>query len=93
MWCVRVRPAMADALSPGVVVAGTFEVERLLGRGGMGEVWLGRHQRLAGKQVAIKVLHTQGALPPEALARFRREAEIAVRLEHPNIVQVLDFNS
>ncbi|MBL8938409.1 MAG: serine/threonine protein kinase [Archangium sp.] len=84
---------MADALSPGVVVAGTFEVERLLGRGGMGEVWLGRHQRLAGKQVAIKVLHTQGALPPEALARFRREAEIAVRLEHPNIVQVLDFNS
>lgn len=84
---------MADALSPGVVVAGTFEVERLLGRGGMGEVWLGRHQRLAGKQVAIKVLHTQGALPAEALARFRREAEIAVRLEHPNIVQVLDFNS
>ena len=84
---------MADALSPGVVVAGTFEVERLLGRGGMGEVWLGRHQRLSGKQVAIKVLHTQGALPAEALARFRREAEIAVRLEHPNIVQVLDFNS
>ena len=84
---------MADALSPGMVVAGTFEVERLIGRGGMGEVWLGRHQRLSGKQVAIKVLHTQGTLPAEALARFRREAEIAVRLEHPNIVQVLDFNS
>ncbi|MDP1922337.1 MAG: protein kinase [Myxococcales bacterium] len=84
---------MADALSPGMVVAGTFEVDRLIGRGGMGEVWLGRHQRLSGKQVAIKVLHTQGTLPAEALARFRREAEIAVRLEHPNIVQVLDFNS
>ncbi|MDP3506274.1 MAG: serine/threonine-protein kinase [Myxococcales bacterium] len=84
---------MADALSPGMVVAGTFEVERLIGRGGMGEVWLGRHQRLSGKQVAIKVLHTQGPLPAEALARFKREAEIAVRLEHPNIVQVLDFNS
>jgi eukaryotic-like serine/threonine-protein kinase len=76
-----------------MVVADTFEVERLIGRGGMGEVWLARHQRLAGKQVAIKVLHTQGTLPAEALARFRREAEIAVRLEHPNIVQVLDFNS
>jgi serine/threonine-protein kinase len=84
---------MADALSPGMVVADTYEVDRLLGRGGMGEVWLGRHQRLQGKQVAIKVLHTQGALPAEALARFKREAEIAVRLEHPNIVQVLDFNS
>ncbi|MBL8923728.1 MAG: protein kinase [Myxococcaceae bacterium] len=84
---------MADALSPGMVVADTFEVERLLGRGGMGEVWLGRHLRLSGKQVAIKVLHTQGQLSPEALARFRREAEIAVRLEHPNIVQVLDFNN
>ncbi len=84
---------MADALSPGMVVAGTFEVERLLGRGGMGEVWLGRHQRLSGKQVAIKVLHTEGALTDEALKRFRKEAEIAVRLEHPNIVQVLDFNS
>lgn len=84
---------MVDALSPGIVVAGTYEVERLLGRGGMGEVWLARHQRLQGKQVAIKVLRTQGALPAEALARFKREAEIAVRLEHPNIVQVLDFNS
>ncbi|NUN50159.1 MAG: ATP-binding cassette domain-containing protein, partial [Candidatus Brocadiae bacterium] len=52
-----------------------------------------RHLRLSGKQVAIKVLHTQGHLSPEALSRFRREAEIAVRLEHPNIVQVLDFNS
>ncbi|MDX2010676.1 MAG: serine/threonine-protein kinase [Myxococcaceae bacterium] len=84
---------MADALSPGMVVAETFEVERLLGRGGMGEVWLARHLRLAGKQVAIKVLHTQGELPAEALARFRREAEIAARLEHPNIVQVIDFNN
>jgi serine/threonine-protein kinase len=84
---------MADALSPGMVVAETFEVERLLGRGGMGEVWLARHRRLAGKQVAIKVLHTQGELPAEALARFRREAEIAARLEHPNIVQVVDFNN
>jgi hypothetical protein len=59
----------------------------------MGEVWLARHLRLAGKQVAIKVLRTAGQLPPDTLARFRREAEIAARLEHPNIVQVLDFNA
>ncbi len=80
-------------LSQGVVIAETYEVERPLGRGGMGEVWLARHRRLAGKQVAIKVLHVDAALPQEALARFRREAEIAARLEHPNIVQVLDFNA
>ncbi len=80
-------------LAPGVVIAETYEIERQLGRGGMGEVWLAKHRRLAGKQVAIKVLHVDSALPQEALARFRREAEIAARLEHPNIVQVLDFNT
>jgi serine/threonine-protein kinase len=59
----------------------------------MGEVWLAKHRRLAGKQVAVKVLHVDRQLPQEALARFKREAEIAARLEHPNIVQVLDFNT
>lgn len=80
-------------LSPGLIVADTYEIDRLLGRGGMGEVWLARHRRLAGKQVAVKVLRLEGAVSSEALARFRREAEIAARLEHPNIVQVLDFNT
>ncbi len=80
-------------LSPGLVVAETYEIERPLGRGGMGEVWLARHRRLAGKQVAIKVLRLGPDPSAEALARFRREAEIAARLEHPNIVQVLDFNA
>lgn len=81
----------ASVLAPGVVIADTYEIERQLGQGGMGEVWLAKHRRLAGKQVAIKVLRTPGQLPAEALARFRHEAEIAARLEHPNIVQVLDF--
>lgn len=82
-----------SVLAPGVVIAETYEVERQLGQGGMGEVWLAKHRRLAGKQVAIKVLRTTGQLPADTLARFRREAEIAARLEHPNIVQVLDFNT
>ena len=80
-------------LAPGIVIAETYEIERQLGRGGMGEVWLAKHRRLAGKQVAVKVLHVDRELPQEALARFKREAEIAARLEHPNIVQVLDFNT
>ncbi|MGV3621839.1 MAG: serine/threonine protein kinase [Archangium sp.] len=84
---------VTSLLAPGVVIADTYEVERQLGRGGMGEVWLARHRRLAGKLVAIKVLHVDSSLPQEALSRFRREAEIAARLEHPNLVQVLDFNT
>lgn len=80
-----------ELLRAGVVVADTYEVERPLGRGGMGEVWLARHRRVAGKQVAIKVLRRAGDVQADLLARFKREAEIAARLEHPNIAQVLDF--
>ncbi len=83
----------SSPLTAGMIVAETYDVERLLGKGGMGEVWLARHLRLAGKQVAIKVLRALAQNPSaELLSRFRREAEIAARLEHPNIVQVLDFN-
>ncbi len=82
-----------QVLSIGAVVAETYQVTRLLGRGGMGAVWEASHLRLPGKKVAIKVLHADVAADPEALARFRREAEIASRLGHPNIVEVHDFNS
>ncbi len=81
-------------LDVGALISDTYEVVRLIGKGGMGEVWAARHRRLPGKLVAVKVLHTGGkALTTEALARFRREAEIASRIGHPNIVQVLDFNT
>jgi eukaryotic-like serine/threonine-protein kinase len=80
-------------LSVGSVVADTYQVTRLLGRGGMGAVWEAAHLRLPGKKVAIKVLHADIAGDQEALARFKREAEIASRLGHPNIVEVHDFNS
>src|SRR5215475_11760735 len=80
------------AIGPGTVIAGTYEVTDLLGEGGMGAVWAARHLRLPGKRVAIKVLHGVAAADREAFARFRREAEIASRIGHPNIVQVHDFN-
>ena len=81
-----------SGLRPGIVVAETYEITRLLGQGGMGAVWEAKHLRLPGKRVVIKVL-LFGATDPTMLARFRREAEIGSRLGHPNIVQVLDFNS
>ena len=43
----------------GSVIADTYKIEALLGRGGMGAVFLASHRRLAGKQVAIKILHTE----------------------------------
>jgi eukaryotic-like serine/threonine-protein kinase len=83
-------PARAP-IDVGSVIADTYKIEALLGRGGMGAVFLASHQRLAGKQVAIKVLHTE-VEDTDVVARFKREAEIAAKLNHPNIVGVIDYN-
>jgi serine/threonine-protein kinase len=83
-------PARAT-VDVGSVIAETYTIEALLGRGGMGAVFLASHKRLAGKHVAIKILHTE-IEDVEVVARFKREAEIAARLNHPNIVGVIDYN-
>jgi serine/threonine protein kinase len=85
-------PSRGQRLRPGQVLQGTYEVVRLAGQGGMGEVYETRHLRIPGR-FAVKLLHQHGPLDDkEALASFRREAEITSSLRHPNIVQVLDFN-
>ncbi len=66
---------------------GDFEVRKLLGAGGMGRVYLANQISL-GREVALKVLSPDIAQDPLARARFRREAELAARLEHPHIVPV-----
>ena len=81
----------AESSLVGLVLAETYRVERLLGKGGMGAVYAAAHLRLPTK-VAVKVLHAEAAVNPEIFTRFRREAEITSALRHPNIVQVLDFN-
>ncbi|HZI15560.1 MAG TPA: protein kinase, partial [Myxococcus sp.] len=75
------------------VLRNTYRIVSVLGRGGMGSVYLAQHLRLPGKQVAVKVLRGGDHLTQEMLARFRREAEIASRLGHPNIVEVLDYDA
>src|SRR5687768_7405062 len=79
--------AMAEAseITIGSVLGGTYKVTLLLGRGGMGTVWMADHLRLPGKRVAVKVLQASSQ-NDESYARFRREAEIATRIGHPNIV-------
>ncbi len=63
---------------------------RLLGSGGMGEVYLAR-DKILGREVAIKVLRKRYAGDEEFVARFRREARSAAALSHPNVVSVHDL--
>lgn len=76
----------------GSVLDGSYRVTRLIAEGGMGAVYQAIHLRL-NKPVAIKILARQIASNDEALARFRREAEVTSRLGHPHLVQVIDFGS
>jgi len=82
---------MSGALGPGQILSGTYRVDRLLGRGGMAEVYAVTHTRL-GRQFALKLLRLDLALRGPFLARFEREAEILGRLRHPHIVDVSDWN-
>jgi WD40 repeat protein len=68
---------------------GRFEIERLLGAGGVGLVYLARDPRL-GRLVALKVPRLETLADQGLRARFLREAEAAARLSHPNVVTVLE---
>ncbi|HVT14888.1 MAG TPA: protein kinase [Thermoanaerobaculia bacterium] len=69
---------------------GAYRVERRLGRGGMGEVYLAFDDRL-GRLVAIKRIRHDGPLSDVQRQRFRREARAAAQLNHPAIVQIFDL--
>jgi Protein kinase domain len=71
---------------------GSYQVLELLGRGGMGEVYKGRHPTL-DRTVAIKILPDTLANKAEFRARFEREAKTVASLRHPNIVNVFDFGN
>ncbi|WP_336081505.1 serine/threonine-protein kinase [Nocardia sp. SSK8] len=75
-------------ISAGTVFAG-YTIDRQLGQGGMGSVFLARHPRL-NRQIALKVLNPERFADTEIRARFEREADLVARLEHPNIVTVYD---
>ncbi|HEX5101736.1 MAG TPA: serine/threonine-protein kinase, partial [Polyangiaceae bacterium] len=77
----------------GQVLAGSYEVTRVLGEGGMGRVYEARHTRLTGKRFAVKLLHADLARQPEVVTRFQREAEAASGIAHINVVGVHDVNS
>ncbi|MHC9543448.1 MAG: protein kinase [Vulcanimicrobiota bacterium] len=68
---------------------GEYEVLSLLGKGGMGEVWKGRHRR-SGLLVALKTLLVQESLKNDAIRLFRREMKVMRELVHPNIIRFLE---
>jgi serine/threonine-protein kinase len=85
------RPAPPQALAPGEVLNGTYQVDGVLGSGGMGVVYAARHLR-TGRRYAVKTLHPDAQLSPDAIRRFEREATAASALGHPGIVGVHDFH-
>src|SRR5437016_14348172 len=74
----------------GQTLAGKYKIEKLIKRGGMGAVYIGKHV-LMDKTVAIKVLHPSLALDDDVVARFSREAKAASRISPPHAVSGHDF--
>lgn len=86
-------PAKAAVVSDkpiATVVNDRYEIQKRIGRGGMADVFLAR-DRLLDRQVAVKVLFPEFAVDPNFVERFRREAQSAASLNHPNIVHVFDW--
>jgi|GEM_PF-834705 len=71
---------------------GKYEIKRLLGRGGMAEVYRAHNPDL-NQDVALKILHANMLNGEQAVLRFRREAQAVAMLSHPNIVRVFDFQA
>jgi serine/threonine-protein kinase len=78
-----------QTLPAGEIVAGKYQIERLIGSGGMAEVYAAVNIRTS-RRVALKWILPALATSPEVLARFRREALAAGRINHPNVVTIFD---
>ena len=77
------------AVHVGELIVGRYELELLVGEGGMSTVYRA-HDTVLERRVAIKVLHEHFGRDPEYVERFRREARAIARLAHPNVVTVID---
>ena len=71
---------------------GNYIVRHKLGEGGMGSVYCAEHPSI-GKRVALKVLHAEFASQPEIVSRFFNEAKAVNDIQHPNIVDIIDFGT
>ena len=74
----------------GRVLADKLRVDALIGRGSMGVVYRAKHLTLK-RDVAVKIMRVHAQTDPKYAKRFKREAETAFKLDHPNVLRVLDF--
>src|SRR3954468_22285014 len=94
LWCDGIVSAPAPKLAPvpkrltGSKV-GKYTLKEVLGQGGFGDVYVGEAKE--GPNVAVKILASDAARDHDTVERFKREADTARKLEHPNIVRVLDI--
>ena len=74
-------------LSAGSLIGGVYKIRRLIGQGGMGEVYAAEGR--GGEKVALKILHERAAQDPDLVARFNREADIAKKIASPYVAGIL----
>jgi serine/threonine-protein kinase len=78
------------SIREGTIVAGKYQIERPLTRGGMGSIWVARHLKL-DMPVAVKLMAPALAETPSGRARFEREARAAALIQSPNVAQIHDY--
>ncbi len=84
---------MPDSFAPGDLIAGRYLVEKILGQGGMGVVYLVTDSELGDLKVALKMIHPHLVAHPEAAQRFSEEVVLCLKLLHPGIIRVYDLKS
>src|SRR5919112_4865887 len=94
--CPQDQATIKTTLPGSRLLASRYLLEKRLGRGAMGQVYLARDQNLLTRQVAVKtvrpdILNDEDLQEGEAIARFEREARAAASIRHPNVVDVNDF--
>jgi serine/threonine-protein kinase len=92
-FCARDRSPLVTPGGGGLIgqlIAERYQIERKLGQGGMGEVYLARHIMM-GRSCAIKVVSPSLSRDPDTISRFNREAKNASQISHPNVCAVYDF--
>ena len=92
-FCLQCGGALG-ALPPGTVVGGIYKIDRVVGQGGFGAVYLVEDQSLFGKRWALKELLDQLLSPPDRLAavqQFEQEARLLVALKHPNLPHIAQY--
>ncbi|MEX2300959.1 MAG: serine/threonine-protein kinase [Bryobacterales bacterium] len=85
-------PISGDMFEPGASVAGRFEIVRLIGRGGMGEVYEA-HDSTLNERVALKTISAEWLAEAGARSRFLREIRLARAVSHPNVCRIYDHAS